>query len=130
MFIPPNRKRNIQVTFRCTKEEVDIIAKKARTAGMSRTEYLIRSLHDEQIRIYPGLLDVMSELKRQGINLNTALRYAHHNSEYSADLHTAIRNCNALYALCFEKWIEITTLPDFQSDLDADGSRDDSGSDV
>ena len=130
MFIRPNRRRDIQVAFRCTKEEADIIAQKARTAGMSRTEYLIRSLQDKEIQVYPGLLDIMSELKRQGINLNTALRYTHHDPENSADLRTAIRNCNALYALCLEKWVESTTVPDFRYDFNSDEGQSESRSDM
>lgn len=103
----------MQVAFRCTREEADLIAEKVRTAKVSRTEYLIRVLQDQMIMVYPGLLEVMSELKRQGINLNQALRYTHNDPGFSKELREAIRNCNNLYCKCLQLWIKITTDPGY-----------------
>ena len=113
MFKKPYRKRDIQVAFRCTKEEAAIIDQKVRTTGMSRTEYLLSVLKNKEIQVYPGLLSVMSELKRQGINLNQALRYTHNDPGFSKELREAIRNCNNLYCQCLQLWIKITTDPDY-----------------
>ena len=109
-----HRKRDVQVAFRCTQEEADLIAQKVAESKMSRTEYLINTLQDKEIITYPGLLDVMTELKRQGNNLNQALRHTHSNPIFRNDLRSAIQNCNKLYSRCLRLWIEIRCNQDFK----------------
>ena len=109
-----NRTRRRQVSFRCTSAEEAAIDLKVHESGMTKTDYLIRTLSEHEIRVYPGLEAVLSELKRQGVNLNQALRYTHNDQSKLPELREAIKNCNAFYSLCLQLWEEIKTMPDFQ----------------
>ena len=99
-----NRSRSVRFEFRCTPEEAKIINEKAAAAGMNRTEFLIKSLSEKEIKIYPGLTDVLTELKREGINLNQCLRFANHDQMRVPELNEAIKNCNELYLKFLEIW--------------------------
>lgn len=99
-----NRARSVRFEFRCTPEEAQIINEKAAAAGMNRTEFLIKSLSEKEINIYPGITEMLTELKRQGINLNQAVRYAHHDQIRVAELAETIKNCNELYSKFLEIW--------------------------
>lgn len=101
---PQNRSRSVRFEFRCTPEEAQIINEKAAAAGMNRTEFLIKTLSEKEINIYPGLTDMLTELKREGINLNQALRYANHDQMQLPELNEAIKNCNNLYLKFLEIW--------------------------
>ena len=115
----PNRTRKRQVSFRCTATEEEVIDRKVQESGMSKTDYLIRTLSEHEIKVYPGLREILVELKRQGVNLNQALRYAHNDKSKLPELREAIRNCNAFYSQCLRFCDEITTMPDFQFDEDS-----------
>ena len=108
-----NRTRNRQVSFRCTPEEEVAIDMKVFESKLTKTDYLIRLLKDQEIKVYPGLQEVMSELKRQGNNLNQAMRYTHKDPSMLPELKAAIKSCNAFYNLCGELWDEIKTDPEF-----------------
>lgn len=99
-----NRARSVRFEFRCTPEEAQLINEKAAAAEMNRTEFLIKTLSEKEINIYPGLTEVLTELKREGINLNQALRFAHHDKMRVPELNEAIKNCNTLYLKLLELW--------------------------
>ena len=119
----PNRTRKRQISFRCTYAEEEAIDRKVQESGMSKTDYLIRTLSEHEIKVYPGLREVLVELKRQGINLNQALRYAHNDKNKLPELRATIRNCNTFYYQCLMLWEEITTIPDFQFESDSPEGR-------
>lgn len=119
-----NRTRKRQVSFRCTCAEEEAIDRKVQESGMSKTDYLIRTLSEHEIKIYPGLQEILVELKRQGVNLNQALRYAHNDKSKLPELREAIRNCNAFYSHCLRLWDEITTTPALQSGADSKEGRE------
>lgn len=101
-----NRNRNAQLAFRCTAEELAMIDTKAATAGMNRTEFLINALSEKEIIVYPGMREILAELKREGINLNQALRFANHDQMRVPELNEAIKNCNELYKKLLNLWQE------------------------
>lgn len=98
-----NRTRNVRIEFRCTPEESQIINEKAAAAGMNRTDFLIKSLSEKEIVIHKNLAETLSELRRQGINLNQALRLAKANIDFEK-LKIAIQNCNELYEKYLIAW--------------------------
>lgn len=109
-----NRTRCRQISFRCTSEEAATIEQKVHESRMSKTDYLIRTLSEREINVYPGLENVLSELKKQGVNLNQALRYTHHDQSKLPELREAIKNCNTFYSRCLQLWEEEKNMPNFQ----------------
>lgn len=96
-----NRSRSVRFEFRCTPEEAKIINDKAAAAGLNRTEFLIKSLSEKDIIVIDGLREILFELKREGINLNQALRLANAGID-TEQLNEAIKNCNELYQKYFD----------------------------
>ncbi len=91
-----NRTRNRIINFRCTDAEYDFIDEKIELSGRTKTDFLLDTLKQKEIIVYPGLDKILLELKREGVNLNQALRYA--NSGIGVEeLKIAIKNCNDLY---------------------------------
>ena len=98
------RYRNRTTNFRCSEEDYNYITQKINLSGRSKTDFLIDTLKGKEIVVYNGLLDVLTELRREGINLNNALRYANYDPTKLAELHKAISNCNTLYLHFLELW--------------------------
>ena len=101
-----NRTRNRIINFRCTDEEYDFITNKIDASGRTKTEFLLDTLQEKEIVIYTGLQTTLAELKREGINLNQALRFANHDQMRVPELNEAIRNCNELYLKFLKLWQE------------------------
>lgn len=101
-----NRTRNRIINFRCTEGEYDLITSKIDASGRTKTEFLLDTLLDKEIVIYLGMKEVLTELKREGINLNQALRFANHDQMRLPELNEAIRNCNELYLKFLKLWQE------------------------
>ena len=65
-----NKSRPKQVTFRVSDEEYAQIQQKIAESGKNQQEYLLACAMEKDIYNLDGLKDLMTELKRQGINLN------------------------------------------------------------
>lgn len=102
----PNRTRNRIINFRCTDEEYDFITEKIEASQRTKTDFLLDTLQEKEIVIYKDLELMLAELKRQGINLNQALRYAHHDKNRLPELAETIRACNELYLKYLRIWQE------------------------
>lgn len=72
-----NRKRNVSVSFRTTKEESDRIHELADAAGVTLSEYLTASALGKEIVRFDDLNEFTKELKAQGKNLNQLTVLAH-----------------------------------------------------
>jgi hypothetical protein len=101
-----NRTRNRIINFRCTEGEYDLITSKIAASGRTKTEFLLDTLLDKEIVIYPGMREVLAELKREGINLNQALRFANHDQMRVPELNEAIKNCDKLFLKYLKLWQE------------------------
>ena len=77
------RNRPITYSFRVSERERRIIDEKVKTSGLSRTDFLIRALTDKPVVVFERGGEVLQELKRQGNNLNQAVRnyYSYHNEK-------------------------------------------------
>lgn len=69
-----NRKRPITYSFRVSEQERKIIDEKIKSSGLNRTEFLIRALRNKPVTVIGQGGELLTELKRQGNNLNQALR--------------------------------------------------------
>ncbi len=65
-----NRKRNKTLTVRLTEDEKNAIAKKAKQAHMSLTEYIVTLSNIKPIFVAEDVKPVIGELKRIGNNIN------------------------------------------------------------
>jgi hypothetical protein len=91
-----NRQRNNQIIIRFSDEELAELNEAVTKSKLNKTDFFLQILRKSNIIILDDLKDICIELKRQGINLNQALRH-YHESGISEELKTAIQNCNDLY---------------------------------
>ena len=101
-----NRKRDRQISFRCSEEERELIIEKIQVSGKTNTDFLLDTLKGKDIIVYNDLREFLAELKQEGINLNQAMRYVHTEREFVPQLKAAILNCNTLYLKYLEQWQE------------------------
>ncbi|MCL2773668.1 MAG: hypothetical protein FWD71_09990 [Oscillospiraceae bacterium] len=90
------RQRDNQIIIRFSDEELAELDEAIAESGLSKTDFFLQLLRKKNIVIVNDLKDICIELKRQGINLNQALRY-YHESGYTEEIKAAIFNCNELY---------------------------------
>ena len=65
-----NRKRDVTLTIRVTKEERNAIIAKALSAGLNVTDYILSANAGAVISPPPDLAPLLRELKRIGTNIN------------------------------------------------------------
>ena len=75
------RTRRHLLSVRLTEEELFEIKDKARFAGMTLTDWLLRASREQEIIQVEGLADLYLELSRQGNNLNQIARLLHQQQE-------------------------------------------------
>lgn len=90
------RKRKNQIIIRCSDDELEELNSATKESGLSRTDFFLSILRNGNIVIIKDLHDICIELKRQGINLNQALRFAYQYKDNN-ELRKAVKNCNNLY---------------------------------
>ena len=69
----PNRRRNICVSVRMTPAEKEALDRNAETAGLSRTEYLIRNALDKGVCVFGSkkqMDQLIHEVNKIGVNIN------------------------------------------------------------
>ncbi len=86
-----NRTRPFAYTFRATDKERQIIDEKIKQSGISMTEFVIRAITGKPINVVEHASELLAELKRQGNNLNQAVR----NYYYDNDTRAEILDCTA-----------------------------------
>ena len=89
------RTRSIPFSFRLTPDEAELLNQKLAASGQSKTDFLMQSLLQTDVIVINDLSACLAELKRQGSNLNQAMRFAHEFGR-TEELVTAIqqnRNC-------------------------------------
>lgn len=67
-----NKSRPLQVKFRLNEKEAEILKKKVEASGLSQQEYLLKCALQKEMKVIDlsELKEVMTELQRQGNNLN------------------------------------------------------------
>lgn len=92
-----NRTRPFAYTFRATDNERQIIDEKIKQSGLTMTEFIIRAIKDRPITVIEHAGEILTELKRQGNNLNQAVRNNYYGIETEQELKTCIGELKNLY---------------------------------
>lgn len=74
-----NKKRPKQITFRVSQEEYEIIQKKIKKSGLKQQKFLLKMAMEKEIVFVEGLTELLTEVKRQGNNLNQLIRKLYSN---------------------------------------------------
>lgn len=74
-----NKKRPKQITFRASQEEHEIIQKKIKKSGLKQQDFLLNMAMEKEIVFVEGLMELLTEVKRQGNNLNQLTRKLYSN---------------------------------------------------
>ncbi len=92
-----NRTRPYAYSFRVSADEKALIDSKVTASGLNRTDYLIRALSDKSIvRIESGN-EILAELKRQGNNLNQAVKSNYFGEITEQKLLSVVDECKSVY---------------------------------
>ena len=91
------RNRPITYSFRVSERERRIIDEKVKISGLSRTDFLIRALSNKPIVIFPNGGEILQELKRQGNNLNQAVRNCYFYPDEKEKILSTLADCKDAY---------------------------------
>lgn len=80
-----------------TKEEKELIDKKVKASGLSKTDFLIKTLSDKPIVCIDNGAEILSELKRQGNNLNQAVKNNYFGEATENEILSAVDKCKEVY---------------------------------
>lgn len=94
-----NRTRPFAYTFRATDKERQIIDEKIKQSGLTMTEFVIRAITDKSITVVENAGEILTELKRQGNNLNQAVRNYYCDNGTGAELDSCVRKLKELYSV-------------------------------
>lgn len=104
----PKRRRSETLKLRLTPEELSLLTERANEAGMSRTDYIMAAVAAEPVIVIDEVPKLIAELRKQGVNLNQAIRMAYQTG--SADfeeIKAAVKLCadaqKEVLELC-ERW--------------------------
>lgn len=92
-----NRTRPFAYTFRATDKERQIIDEKIKQSGLTMTEFVIRAITDKSITVVENVGEILTELKRQGNNLNQAVRNYYCDNDMRGELNLCVFRLKELY---------------------------------
>ena len=92
-----NRARPYAYSFRVSTEEKALIDSKVKASRLNRTDYLIRALSEKPIVSIKSGNEILTELKRQGNNLNQAVKNNYFGDITEQELLSAVDECKAVY---------------------------------
>lgn len=92
-----NRTRPYAYSFRVSEEEKRLLDEKVKASGLNRTDYLIRALSDKPIVSIESGNEVLAELKRQGNNLNQAVKNNYFGDITERELLSVVDECKSVY---------------------------------
>ncbi len=92
-----NRTRPYAYSFRVSADEKALIASKVTASGLNRTDYLIRALSDKPIVSIESGNEILAELKRQGNNLNQAVKNNYFGDITEQELLSVVDECKTVY---------------------------------
>ncbi len=91
------RKRNLQTNIRMTENEMERIKKKAKSANMTFSNYVITSALNNEIIVIDGIKDFTHQLSKIGTNLNQLTMLCHQGKINCADITTVNKLLNDLW---------------------------------
>ena len=100
-----NRQRANQIIIRFSDDELAELNEAIEQSGLSKTDFILQTVRKKNIIIVNDLKEIWAELKRQGINLNQALKH-YHESGAGEEIKKAIQECNEIYSKAKDIFIE------------------------
>lgn len=91
------RTRPYAYSFRVSAEEKQLIDSKVKASGLSKTDFLIKALSDTPIVCIDNGAEILSELKRQGNNLNQAVKSNYFGDITEQELLSVLNECKTVY---------------------------------
>ena len=91
------RNRPITYSFRVSEQERKIIDGKVKSSGLNRTEFLISALTDKPVIVISNGGEILQELKRQGNNLNQAVRNCYFYPDEKKSILSTAAECKRAY---------------------------------
>ena len=92
------RTRSHQVSFRLNDKEYALLQRKLAASGLSLTEFFIETISKGKVIIISDFIPLLSELKRQGVNLNQLARRANQFSPLTErEVIFALQECQNTY---------------------------------
>lgn len=92
-----NRTRPFAYIFRANEREKNLIDKAIATSGLTMTEFVIRAITGKPIVVIDRASEMLSELKRQGNNLNQAVKNGYYGTATEQELKGCISELKELY---------------------------------
>lgn len=92
-----NRARPYAYSFRVSADEKRLFDEKVTASGLNRTDYLIRALSDKPIVSIESGNEILAELKRQGNNLNQAVKNNYFGGITEQELLSVVDDCKSVY---------------------------------
>ena len=93
------RTRPFAYTFRTNENEKNLIDKAISASGLTMREFIVRAIINKPVIVIERGGEILAELKRQGNNLNQAVR----NGYYGMDTEREIKNCIAYLKELYRK---------------------------
>lgn len=91
------RTRPYAYIFRATEQEKNLIDGKLKQSGLTMTDFIIRSITDKPIIVVGNSGELLAELKRQGNNLNQAMKNNYFGDLTEQELLSAVDDCKSVY---------------------------------
>ncbi len=92
-----NRTRPYAYSFRVSADEKALIDSKVTASGLNRTDYLIRALSNKPIVSIENGNEILAELRRQGNNLNQAVKNNYFGDITEQELLAVVDECKTVY---------------------------------
>ena len=97
------RTRSHQVSFRLNDKEYALLRRKLAASGKSLTEFFIETIRKGKVMVISDFIPLLSELKRQGVNLNQLARRANQFSPLSEhEIINTLQQCQNTYRRLYE----------------------------
>ncbi|MEE0874820.1 MAG: plasmid mobilization relaxosome protein MobC [Ruminococcus sp.] len=97
------RTRSHQVSFRLNDKEYALLQRKLAASGLSLTEFFIETISKGKVIVINDFIPLLSELKRQGVNLNQLTRRINQFSPISErEIMTTLLQCQNTYRRLYE----------------------------
>ena len=93
-----NRTRQFAYNFRASEQEKNLIDSAIAKSGLTMTAFVIRAITEKPITVIENGNEILAELKRQGNNLNQAVRGIYNGLATAEEIQSCIAELKQLYA--------------------------------
>lgn len=96
-----NKSRPKQLSFRVSEEEWELLQQKISESGMNQQRYILSCGLGKKVVNTDGIIAIMPELRRQGVNLNQIAQRLNERGyiDYKKELSTVLNEVNNVWQL-------------------------------